>query len=402
MTKPSLDSIGNWLEGRLTKFIAGEGETSVNGLDGAVETPAYSAFSHFSSISSAAPSMSSSPQPSTHNFAAPSRRTGNGGDHTGTNVYSQIDRSSSAMDYSRPVSRKPSPGPKIVSASAAMASFSQSPSYPDPSKAYAPASAQGALFSQSPHYPQMSSGNYAPASAQASLFSQSPSYLGASGQNDSSLSQDVQKDSSDKLIAEVEDQAPSWWNPSYSYDHTSQTPLASSFPRDDDEPSSAGSASGSGFISLMDVAPLPMTAASSQNGGSGSHHSRENDLEENDDLGLGNSKPKKMKEMPVSPTVQAAPKEIPKVEEAKTPGEFGRFQIDGSADKHQDPPTQSASWLGRWWGKKDPSAPGPIKASLGEETSFVYDKELKRWVNKKVRPVPFSLFPTLIDSIKGW
>lgn len=49
-----------------------------------------------------------------------------------------------------------------------------------------------------------------------------------------------------------------------------------------------------------------------------------------------------------------------------------------------DPPaTASAgSWLSRLWKRSD--APGPIKASLGEETSFYYDKELKRWVNKKV------------------
>lgn len=50
-----------------------------------------------------------------------------------------------------------------------------------------------------------------------------------------------------------------------------------------------------------------------------------------------------------------------------------------------DPPAaSSSSWLGRWWKKDTAAAPGPIKASLGEETSFVYDKDLKRWVNKKV------------------
>jgi hypothetical protein len=47
-------------------------------------------------------------------------------------------------------------------------------------------------------------------------------------------------------------------------------------------------------------------------------------------------------------------------------------------------PAATSSWLGRWW-KRSEASPGPIKASLGEETSFYYDKELKRWVNKKVR-----------------
>ncbi|KAK2777584.1 vesicle coat component [Emmonsiellopsis sp. PD_33] len=40
------------------------------------------------------------------------------------------------------------------------------------------------------------------------------------------------------------------------------------------------------------------------------------------------------------------------------------------------------SWLGR--GKDpNPHTGGPIRAKLGEENSFYYDKELKRWVNKK-------------------
>jgi hypothetical protein len=45
----------------------------------------------------------------------------------------------------------------------------------------------------------------------------------------------------------------------------------------------------------------------------------------------------------------------------------------------------TGSWLSKWW-KKD-SAPGPVKANLGDETAFYYDKELKRWVNKKVSPL---------------
>lgn len=45
-------------------------------------------------------------------------------------------------------------------------------------------------------------------------------------------------------------------------------------------------------------------------------------------------------------------------------------------------------WLSGWWGKKDPSMPtsGPIKAKLGEENSFYYDEDLKKWVNKKGGP----------------
>lgn len=39
-----------------------------------------------------------------------------------------------------------------------------------------------------------------------------------------------------------------------------------------------------------------------------------------------------------------------------------------------------SGWFGGWFAKKDQAN----KAKLGEESSFVYDPELKRWVNKKV------------------
>lgn len=54
-------------------------------------------------------------------------------------------------------------------------------------------------------------------------------------------------------------------------------------------------------------------------------------------------------------------------------------------------PTEKAGsgWFGGWF-KRSSAEPAegkpgkPIKAKLGEESSFVYDNELKRWVNKKV------------------
>lgn len=48
-------------------------------------------------------------------------------------------------------------------------------------------------------------------------------------------------------------------------------------------------------------------------------------------------------------------------------------------------PAQPAkrSWFGSWFGRKDDSSGGPIKAKLGEENSFYYDPNLKKWVNKK-------------------
>ena len=47
-----------------------------------------------------------------------------------------------------------------------------------------------------------------------------------------------------------------------------------------------------------------------------------------------------------------------------------------------------SSWFGGGAKKEDgsigePSPNKPVKAKLGEASSFVYDPELKRWINKK-------------------
>ncbi|KAJ6024231.1 hypothetical protein N7540_005028 [Penicillium herquei] len=48
--------------------------------------------------------------------------------------------------------------------------------------------------------------------------------------------------------------------------------------------------------------------------------------------------------------------------------------------------SQKKGWFGGWFGGKkeaDNVGGGPIKAKLGEESSFYYDNDLKKWVNKK-------------------
>lgn len=59
-------------------------------------------------------------------------------------------------------------------------------------------------------------------------------------------------------------------------------------------------------------------------------------------------------------------------------------EADAQRDKEAAAAKKAGGWFGGWFGKKDPNAPpGPIKAKLGEENSFYYDPELKKWVNKK-------------------
>ncbi|KAK8169511.1 Sec23-binding domain of Sec16-domain-containing protein [Phyllosticta citrichinensis] len=54
---------------------------------------------------------------------------------------------------------------------------------------------------------------------------------------------------------------------------------------------------------------------------------------------------------------------------------------------------KSSSWLGGWFSKKADDSPKPIRAKLGEENSFYYDTDLKKWVNKKANPADQAAKP---------
>ncbi|KAE8844009.1 hypothetical protein PTNB73_08414 [Pyrenophora teres f. teres] len=62
------------------------------------------------------------------------------------------------------------------------------------------------------------------------------------------------------------------------------------------------------------------------------------------------------------------------------------FRKAAEADAQRDKEAAAAKkggWLTGWFKKDANAGPGPIKAKLGEENSFYYDPELKKWVNKK-------------------
>jgi hypothetical protein len=65
LAKPSLDSIGGWLEGRFTKLVTGDNDASSPSTDHpkASDHQFVGPFAHYSTISSTAPSSRSSPQP---------------------------------------------------------------------------------------------------------------------------------------------------------------------------------------------------------------------------------------------------------------------------------------------------------------------------------------------------
>ncbi|KAF4168392.1 hypothetical protein CNMCM6936_002487 [Aspergillus lentulus] len=86
---------------------------------------------------------------------------------------------------------------------------------------------------------------------------------------------------------------------------------------------------------------------------------------------------------------------IQKAERARRDREADEaFRKAAEADAKKAPPaTGKKGWFSGWFGgkKDDNSGGGPIRAKLGEENSFYYDTELKKWVNKKD---PGSAAPT--------
>ncbi|KAF5380963.1 hypothetical protein D9615_003970 [Tricholomella constricta] len=328
LSKPSLDTIGGWLEGRFTKLVTGDAdmekmpEEEVSKPDnGGFSGP----FSHYSTISSATPSARSSPQPSVVNLnVLPPARSGSAMASSSPYAHPQIDRASSAMDHVR---RKPSPGPRIASANASTTSFTSAPSFGQ------------ALSSQRLH------NGYSPSD---DLVTPRPS-----------LANDYDENAA---------QEATWWGGTgYAEGPATQTPTASTFMHVD-ETALPASASSDGFISLMDNASY--SVGSQPSARTMSQASSQLDEEDEEDLGFGNSKREK-RELPTGENGHSKSSPSPEPAKPATPPQPGN-----------KPAPATGGWLSRWW-KKNDASPGPVKASLGEESAFYYDKDLKRWVNKK-------------------
>ncbi|KAK7020573.1 protein transport protein sec16 [Favolaschia claudopus] len=336
---PSLDTIGRFLEGRFTKLVTGDADPGTPTVDHhKVNDTAAGPFSQYSTISSTTTSASPSPQPSLYNLNSQPMRTGSAmGQQSGLRSQPSIDRASSAMDHVR---RRPSPPshPRVASANASTTTFAQAPSFVQAYNNYSP----------NPYSPSMAT----PRPNSETVTS-----------NEEEMGQDGQ---------EV-----SWWgSSSYANDSANQTPMAATFVQVDSEVTS----SSEGFISLMDNATYTVKPAAAKS--QADRPKSVEDADEEDDLGFGNSKPKSQteKEGTVSSAAPAATAPPPERPDAKP-------ALAASS---------SGSWLGRWWKRSEATTPGPVKANLGEETSFYYDKDLKRWVNKRggaEEPTPVATPP---------
>ncbi|KAI6150749.1 Sec23-binding domain of Sec16-domain-containing protein [Pisolithus tinctorius] len=336
VNKPSLDSIGSWLEGRLTKFIAGEGDEP---SPSAASAPsAFSGPPPYSSMSSADNSASSSPPPMIPNGqfapAQPPRRTGSAMSLPSTQSYAPIDRASSAMEHHRPIhSASPAP-PKTAPL------HPSQPSYPF-----------------SPHTPPMNghAATYIPAYGSSS--SSRKSSLEVTPEESASGSSQLQQE-------QARQESGGWWDALSGAD-SSATPVATTFVRVGGVPSS-----GNGLVSLMDDPALSVTP----NPDATPRRLDTTFEDDEDDLGLGNS------------ALMRKPEESAKTAEGHPPSSTPQQESTSQTEDKpgSSPTTQAASggsWFSRFWRRSE--TPGAIKANLGEETSFYYDTELKRWVNKK-------------------
>ncbi|RPD66236.1 hypothetical protein L226DRAFT_609114 [Lentinus tigrinus ALCF2SS1-7] len=336
MAKPSLDSIGNWLEGRFTKFIAGEGDSPKPEESKSMATQqSYSGpFANYSSISSETTSAYPSPHQSVTDLTevpngAPPFRTGSAlGNRPPSRAHIPINRASSAMDYARPFQQRRGSSPIARVASASAATFADVGPY---------GQAHG-LYGNGPN-------GYTPGPAHGS------DHLKPDG--------DVSGQHS-KLTS-----SSSWgWGAS---EPDVSTPTASSFVHLNDQPSSGTSSSG--FISLMDDPMLSATPTGSKQLTPPPPRASQSLDDDDDDLGLGNSAVKRK----ASATENEGAASDTSAKEKSKPAE---------PEKPEVKQTASSGWLSRLWKRADSTSPAPVKANLGEESSFYYDKELKRWVNK--------------------
>ncbi|KAI0062273.1 hypothetical protein BV25DRAFT_1804047 [Artomyces pyxidatus] len=326
MSRPSLDSLGNWLEGRFTKFIAGDGETTPepNGHTNAVnESKSVNGpFAHYSTISSTTTSTAPSPQPTVinHNLL--------------TDAQPNYPRRSGSAQAMRPAGNAQTQIDRASSAMEYRAFPRNSPPVPHghPSKGY-------------------SATDYSPAGPYGYGYPPTETHP-VQGTRDGAQGKAAISDANGSAS-----NGNTWWGSSYGDDANVTTPTAATFHHVGQPPSS------SGFISLMDDPTMhaPPTSEPPVSSSKLPAHDEEDD----EDLGLGNSTRRRKSTDESSATSSTAKdtSSAPKASESAAPTRPGN------------------SWFSRWWSREN--TPGPVKATLGEESSFYYDKELKRWVNKK-------------------
>lgn len=393
MQRPTLDGVMSAFEGRLTKFIAGEdssdGDTSTTSKSKGVNaSTSVGAFSHYSAIT---PDAHSGGISRVQSFADISSPSGAGG------ASRPASRAASALAFSPLQAQQQGPYGR---SSGTTTPLGQQDPYADHSRQASYGSSLAAVR-RSPlgmgagaagdEYHKASS----TASSDAGYGSGIQSYAAmdsAPWPGQSGPGSELPKAASDN--ESLQPQLPSWGYEAGSAGTDDQGPKPMFFSNvQGDLPT----AEADGFASPMDLL-VPSGTSSPYQGSTAQPTPRGPEPqswieEEDDDLGLGNSrgKPQRAAEASDSPSEGSSRDDNPAAAAfRKAQEEEERQRKEAEAKKPELKPT--SSWLGRIWGggggaaKKEAAeqqGPKAVQAHMGEQSAFYYDKDLKRWVNKK-------------------
>ncbi|KAL8278678.1 hypothetical protein RQP46_008970 [Phenoliferia psychrophenolica] len=377
--KPTVESLWTGLEGRFTKFVAGEGETSAQELAAKAEVAKQAhlnggpigPFSHYSSISpgstSGTLSRTASQTDLVMGISAPplaSPGLGNAGPGLASPFHPPSRPTSAAAALAPPpgpppVKRAPFKTHHSRSSSLGFAGYNYDPAAPPPWQSYQQGGNARPQDAEATPKPSAQEFQDEPIQPQSGSAYESTGYDPEAGDPEGGGNS-------------------SYWGAQPAEGAAPQAPAflsaGDSFAEDD-----------SGFISPMGAftpSASPAPTSHYQQPPQQQSHRRTTTREEMDELGLGNSKSRK-------PAFDSIDEQTGEGEEgAVTPT---AEQPPPAGDKPGIKP--SKSWLGGWFKREPSPAPGagPVRANLGEQTSFVFDPELKRWVNKKVRHLDIEL-----------
>ncbi|KAA1138065.1 hypothetical protein PGTUg99_027564 [Puccinia graminis f. sp. tritici] len=361
MPRPTLDNVWQTLEGRVHKFVAGDDD---EGSNQAASTSIGSAsqnnkvlgpFSHYSSISPGSVSGSVSRVQSSNDLGQINTQT-TGGLAGPFHHNANLQRPSSGAGYSPSYYSK---DPRRASPSNQYEGTSLSP------VDYAGFRGQTSSVPPLNSYEQIGTATGSPAN---------PSSPGetVTGENAATTSS-----------------GGGWWEASNSYGTPANNTSQPVFETIQDTPIADD---GSGFIDPMASfggptfgSPIPSMMPSHNNFES-SQASKTDFIDDEEDLGFGNSSSRKRdrgSNAGIDNDQRTTDSPSNQRNTEKNDGNSAETDSENKTVKN----APSSSWLGRWFkrdsGAQAPPGSGPVKANLGEDFSLVYDPETKRWVNKK-------------------
>lgn len=403
MQRPTLDGMWGALEGRFTKFIAGEDSDGVNGPKTATpnnkassngKSDAIGPFSHYSSITPEATSGSVSRVQSYADF---NNHAGTGFSGMNSPPIQPSSRAGSAMDFhqitrnSSPANNRATSAMGIRTNSSLRDPYSEWPQSnqhqqgPSSSSAFNP-------YGQPENSSRTDLINSERSSESGGAYdgpykSQGPTHnapwYNHNQQGGESTSSPQWGSSYEPARMSQDSQPPQHSNEPY-YGYQSHGAEEQQFASNIDDDGQVGGNFSSPMDAFAATTPQPSYVNSYSNNDNRGRVEDEEDDE--DDLGFGNSSSSNKNKGKQKANDQNQDDNA--LRKAQEEEEEKRKKEEAEKKKPELKSTSSTgSWLGRFWGKKEGMSDEGSKAKkahLGEETSFYYDKETKRWVNKKV------------------